>query len=79
MTHTVRRNGLVQLVLGEQKQKLSCGLENVRDPARGFQSNIWSKFYVVCVDSELETGGVMLRGESVNTEQFNLHLYLPFP
>lgn len=70
-THTVRKNGLVQLVLGEQKQRLRCGLENARDAARGFQNDVWSKFHVVCVDSELETSGVTLRGESVNTELFN--------
>lgn len=70
-THTVRGNGLGQLVLGEQKQRLSCGLENARVATRGFQSDVWSKFHVVCVDSELETGGVQFRGESVNTELFN--------
>lgn len=34
---------------------------------------------MVCVDSTLEVGGVMLRGESVNTDYLILNLYLTFP
>ena len=33
---------------------------------------------MVCIDPEPEAGGVMLRGESVNTAYLILNLYLTF-